>query len=678
MCLRFSSLTPPDDLLGEVIGYFFAVRSKYIPFRRSIGNAVKYLLAAIDEPAKPGFPEQSCAGAKKRLPCARPNGPAHWSPAIWRPRQCRLTSPMKRLTFGYSVVLFALLGAAPLAAMATGTISGTIIDARNGNPVANAVVRVGYFGFMLGFVELSTVAPATTDDNGQYAFESVPAGSGHLLRIEPPSPFLWQAWPSSPCLRHCNLGQFSSITLRDGEAVRADAAVTTSGTISGTIVRDADQLPVVGARVTIQPYAVGVPTEVSTDSEGRYRVPGLPPGSYRVLVSTEGQNLLPEAYDDVSCVRSCFSPREGEKPVVVLADGTASEINFGLSEGATIAGSIRESGFDSLRIPTGLRLQRVDGAQSTHWSSKSLAAGTESFAFVGLPAGSYRLAVSGHSGGPQYASEVYDNIECARDECTTAEMNAGTPIAAVAGQEIDDIEIEVERAASIAGCVLDAATNLPISGVQVIAYTVIGGGGVVLIPFQDVNHATTGVDGCYRIDALPESDINPRYLRTFNQLGFVDQLFLARPCPGGACLLNAGTPIFFGPNAQLSGYDFSLQPGAAISGTVRAFKGGAPVEGATISLNTASGVARYRDYMFTTSADGSFRTYGLADGTYFLEVLVPPGRFGGRYVYGAINGPGQPTPPVTSGTPILIEFANGAPDIEIVLDPTIVHFNGFE
>lgn len=586
-------------------------------------------------------------------------------------------APMTTLAFRFACLLIAAASLWPQYATAQGTISGTITDARNGKPVANVTIRLGFNTFVLGWSPLPSVAPAITDADGQYVLNSVPAGSAHLLRIESPAPYLTQAWPDSPCLgTRCPMG--TPIIVANGQVSTANASITTGGSIEGTVRRDVDGEPVVGARITFSRPDMGE-IETITDTMGNYRRDHLPPGAYRVKAEALSQNLMSEVYDNVSCARSCPPGVQGEVLVSVAADTTRSGVDFGLAAGAAIAGSIRETGFESTRLRVGLRLQRLDGGQSAIWATKSLNAGTESFAFTALPAGSYRLSTYSSSAGPMYANEVYDNARCQRDDCSLLEINSGTPIAVVAGQVIDDIDLALDRAASVAGCIVDASTNLPLPGIDVIAYRVVGGGGVVLDPFPNLSKGTTGADGCYVIDALSESDSNPLYLRTFNQAGRVDQLHLAMPCWGGNCNLAAGTPILYGSGAQMSGYDFALPLGASISGVVRGLAGGMPLEGVAIRLHiSAARPARYQDYEFKTNANGQFQTYGLIDGSYYLEVVVPSGRFAGRYIYGAIHDSEQPYPPISAGTPVLVESGNSVSGIEIVLDPITVYGDGFE
>src|SRR5439155_14661802 len=63
----------------------------------------------------------------------------------------------------------------------------------------------------------------------------------------------------------------------------------TTGRIAGTI-KDQNGAVIVGAEVTVVNRATGDERRVTTDSEGNYAVPLLPPGAYLVKVTAQGFN----------------------------------------------------------------------------------------------------------------------------------------------------------------------------------------------------------------------------------------------------------------------------------------------------------------------------------------------------------------------------------------------------
>lgn len=67
----------------------------------------------------------------------------------------------------------------------------------------------------------------------------------------------------------------------------ASAQDYTSGTLGGTVLNGSGQ-PIAGASVTVKSNAQGFTRELTTDSNGQFRVPLIPQGSYSVSISKEG------------------------------------------------------------------------------------------------------------------------------------------------------------------------------------------------------------------------------------------------------------------------------------------------------------------------------------------------------------------------------------------------------
>jgi hypothetical protein len=68
-------------------------------------------------------------------------------------------------------------------------------------------------------------------------------------------------------------------------------AQTTSGSISGTVT-DASAAGIPGAQVTAINTQTGAQRASVTDGDGRYQLPGLPPGIYELRVEKEGFNTI--------------------------------------------------------------------------------------------------------------------------------------------------------------------------------------------------------------------------------------------------------------------------------------------------------------------------------------------------------------------------------------------------
>src|SRR2546425_10567640 len=77
---------------------------------------------------------------------------------------------------------------------------------------------------------------------------------------------------------------FASLLL---SSISALAQTPTTGRIAGT-VKDQNGAVIVGAEVTVASKATADERTVLTDATGSYSVPLLPPGAYRVRVTSTG------------------------------------------------------------------------------------------------------------------------------------------------------------------------------------------------------------------------------------------------------------------------------------------------------------------------------------------------------------------------------------------------------
>ena len=70
----------------------------------------------------------------------------------------------------------------------------------------------------------------------------------------------------------------------------------TTGRIAGTVKDQTDAL-IVGAEVTVTSITTSEERKITSDSEGTFTVPLLPPGTYRVRITATG--FAPRVYEPV-------------------------------------------------------------------------------------------------------------------------------------------------------------------------------------------------------------------------------------------------------------------------------------------------------------------------------------------------------------------------------------------
>src|SRR2546423_1803473 len=71
-------------------------------------------------------------------------------------------------------------------------------------------------------------------------------------------------------------------------AISRFAQAQGSGQIRGRVVNAVANAPIMGATVEVMDSAAAVLSRATTDAEGQFRVPGLPPGRYRLRIIALG------------------------------------------------------------------------------------------------------------------------------------------------------------------------------------------------------------------------------------------------------------------------------------------------------------------------------------------------------------------------------------------------------
>ena len=230
--------------------------------------------------------------------------------------------------------------------------------------------------------------------------------------------------------------------------------------------------------------------------------------------------------------------------------------------------------------------------------------------------------------GQGYQDESYNNHKCTIETCDTAD-----PVAVTLGATTSGIDFALDPGGRISGTVRDV-NNSPLAIVNVQVHDSTG---------EQIDEVTTDASGNFITSGLPSGTY---YVGTDNSLGLVDYLWNNILCVGGFCDQTQGTPISVTVPSTTSGINFVLTPGKAISGTVTAAAGGAPLEDVFINLvNSSGGFVGGA----ITDASGAFTTGAVPPGTYFANT------FANNYVQQLYNHISCTTGcPTTNGTPIVV------------------------
>ena len=172
-----------------------------------------------------------------------------------------------------------------------GLIQGTVADAINGQPLANASITLSP---VRNTNESNVPMAATSDPNGQFELEEVPPGEYTLIARKPG--FIDRLYGARVRSNHG-----IPIAIRAGEVVKGIAVNMLRGAvIAGTVVND-DGEPFANVSVRALQYKYSpqgkrltVVDTTLTNDHGEYRIHGLMPGSYYVAFSTTRDRVLKE------------------------------------------------------------------------------------------------------------------------------------------------------------------------------------------------------------------------------------------------------------------------------------------------------------------------------------------------------------------------------------------------
>ena len=192
----------------------------------------------------------------------------------------------------------------------TGTsITGRVVDAETGQPVAGAEVYAGP-------EDQGQMSWSRTDGEGRYVLRGLPTGVMEL---------------GARGLDYIEK-RLTVVTGDSGPSTAPDFRMELGATISGTVTDEDTGLPIVNAN--IEANADGAFNSwADTDSEGRYVIRGLAPGSYGIKARAEREGYIEELWHDT------FNWDDARK-ITIKGKETFEGIDFELAMGASISGKI--------------------------------------------------------------------------------------------------------------------------------------------------------------------------------------------------------------------------------------------------------------------------------------------------------------------------------------------------
>lgn len=340
-----------------------------------------------------------------------------------------------------------------------GSISGIVFDASH-QPAARAIVNVVSKGkdFLGGTVR--------TDDQGRYKVRGLPKGE-YIVSANPPAKERGEGqkdrsfqgspgatyFPSTLLLRNSP----PVAVLPDLDTANVDVTLIAKAlrNLAGTIKMRGDNRPITNATLRLSVRKIADPTSdtasaaldenpmshyaSSTDKSGRWSIPNVPDGSYRLFVEPK----LGEP-----------APRFVQLEQDISVNGTDIEdLSIEVSEGARLSGSVvlEGSGAPPLRIDISAT------SYEPRANSDVTIDEAGSFLLTGVPAGEIQVSAFAIPQDKFYVKSIEANgVDLLRNKITIAERD-----------EIKDVQIVISAGVGvITGRVL--AGDKPVAGVNVL------------------------------------------------------------------------------------------------------------------------------------------------------------------------------------------------------------------
>jgi hypothetical protein len=510
---------------------------------------------------------------------------------------------------------------------AGGRIAGTITDSATSAPLAGVSVQIVNSSGV-------NVASGFTDGSGNYVSAEGLTSGTYFANTNNPFGYINEVYNNITCLT-CNPTSGTPITVSAGKTTAGiNFALAAGGSISGTVTDAATTAGIAGVNVSIFDTAGFQVAFGATDGAGNYNTNvGLPTGTYYARTNNSS-GYINKLYNNITCLNCNVT---SGTPITVTAGATTSGINFALTLGGRISGTVTD-GATTLPIAN-VQIEIFDannfflGNYNTDGSGNYLTGD-------GLPAGTYFARTSNQFG---YINKLYNNIICTQCNPTT-----GTPINITAGATVSGINFALTPGGRLSGTVTDAATALPIANVQVEIFDSIGM--FVTSGFTDNagNYTTNG--------GVPTGNY---FARTRNQSGYIEKLYNNITCLN--CNVTTGTPISVTVGSTTTGINFALTTGGRISGTVTNAATSAPLAGVNLQIFNSSGVSVAN--AFTDSLGNYITNSGLPAGNYFARTSNSQGFLDELYDNIACLNCN-----VTTGTPIAVTAGSTTSGINFALN----------
>jgi protocatechuate 3,4-dioxygenase beta subunit len=370
-------------------------------------------------------------------------------------------------------------------------------------------------------------------------------------------------------------------TTQAANATNINVQLPTAFSIAGTI-RDSAGAGLPGASV----LAIGSASSgfASTDGTGKYKVAGLNPGSYSILIfAPSTKNLVDGYYTTANSNHFTVSSASATK---VTVGPNKTGIDVKLPAGYTITGTITNTG--------GSPLAGASVIASGVSSDSTTTDATGKYTLRGLAAGGYKLRVNGPGGN--YLNGWYTS-----GNANHFTISAGSATSIALGPNKTGVNVKIPTGYTISGKVT-ATNGTPLANVGVsAASTTYAGPG-----------ATTDGSGNFTLKGLAAGTYKLA-LSPSDTSGLLDGFYTTANSNHFTTVASSASGIAVGPNK--TGVTIKIPFGYSIAGTITD-TAGHPLAYAGVFTDNRSA---------STDAAGKYILKGLKTGSHTLQVEPPYG-----------------------------------------------------
>ena len=499
-------------------------------------------------------------------------------------------------------------------------IKGTIYRDGNRSGALDAGEKL-YEGVTVNLVDAdgTVVATTTTDADGTYSFDKLPAGT-YSVKVVQDGPIASLEQTGDPDATKDNASE--PITLNNDNPSTTDVnfGYVNNNSLSGTVYRDdsrnerqdATEPGYSGVTVQLLDKDGTVVGTTTTDKDGKYSFEHLPDGTYSVTVVKDGELTDTEQTEDPDATKDGAS-----EPVTLGEDNPSKDgINFGYVPDYSIHGLVYRDGDRSESHGTGEKGYANQTVQLRDKDGKVVATATTdqdgAYSFTKLPAGDYTVTV--------VKDGALTDLDQTEDPDGTKDSVSGVISLGNDHRTETDVNFGYIANNSINGTIYRDGDRDGKKGDTEGRYS----GVTVQLLDKDgkvIATTTTDKDGKYSFEHLPDGTYSVKVVKD-GVLADADQT--GDP---DTTLDNASKPITLDEkNPTKSDVDFGYVPNNTITGTVyrddnrdKTINGDEPgLERVSVQLLDEDGkVLQTLD----TDADGNYAFQHLPDGKYTVKVV---------------------------------------------------------